>query len=96
VPLLASLLTFSAARLQGRRHPRRPVSIRRRQGRPQDRPRQAAHPQLPRHHRPPGHLDRNDLRYGQATIPALAEPTPDQRRAFDLIGAPIPLTLSIT
>jgi hypothetical protein len=41
-------------------------------------------------------LTRNDLRYGQATIPALAEPTPDQRRAFDLIGAPIPLTLSIT
>jgi hypothetical protein len=41
-------------------------------------------------------LTRNDLRYGQATIPALAEPTPDQRRAFDLIGAGIPLTLSIT
>jgi len=41
-------------------------------------------------------LTRNDLRYDQATIPALAEPTPDQRRAFDLIGAPIPLTLSIT
>jgi Transposase DDE domain len=41
-------------------------------------------------------LTRNDLRYGQATIPALAEPTSAQRRAFDLIGAPIPLTLSIT
>jgi Transposase DDE domain len=41
-------------------------------------------------------LTRNDLRYGQAIIPALAEPTPDQRRAFDLIGAPIPLTLTIT
>jgi hypothetical protein len=41
-------------------------------------------------------LTRNDLRYGQATIPALAEPTPGQRRAFDLIGASIPLTLSIT
>jgi Transposase DDE domain len=41
-------------------------------------------------------LTRNDLRYGQATIPALAEPTPDQRRAFDLIGAPIPLTLGTT
>src|SRR5512135_915818 len=39
-------------------------------------------------------LTRNDLRYGQAVIPALAEPTPDQRRAFDLIGAPIPLTLT--
>jgi DDE family transposase len=41
-------------------------------------------------------LTRNDLRYGQVTIPALAEPTPTQRRAFDLIGAPIPLTLSMT
>jgi hypothetical protein len=38
-------------------------------------------------------LTRSDLRYGQAVIPALAEPTPTQRRAFDLIGAPIPLTL---
>jgi hypothetical protein len=27
-----------------------------------------------------------------ATVPTLAEPTPDQRHAFDLIGAPIPLT----
>jgi hypothetical protein len=41
-------------------------------------------------------LTRNDLRYGQITLPALAEPTPTQRRAFDLIGAPIPLTLSTT
>jgi hypothetical protein len=41
-------------------------------------------------------LTRNDLRYGDLTIPALAEPTPDQRRAFDLIGAPILLTLTIT
>jgi hypothetical protein len=41
-------------------------------------------------------LTRNDLRYGQVTIPALAEPTPTQRRAFDLIGAAIPLTLSTT
>jgi hypothetical protein len=41
-------------------------------------------------------LTRNDLRYGQVTVPALAEPTPDQRRAFDLIGASIPLTLSAT
>ncbi len=38
-------------------------------------------------------LTRNDLRYGDVTIPALAEPTPTQRRAFDLIGAGIPLTL---
>jgi hypothetical protein len=41
-------------------------------------------------------VTRNDLRYGQAIIPALAEPTPDQRRAFHLIGAGIPLTLNIT
>jgi len=41
-------------------------------------------------------LTRNNLRYSQVTIPALAEPTPTQRRAFDLIGAPIPLTLSMT
>jgi Transposase DDE domain len=41
-------------------------------------------------------LTRNDLRYGDVTIPALAEPTPDQRQAFDLIGAPIPLTLNTT
>jgi hypothetical protein len=41
-------------------------------------------------------LTRNDLRYGQAVIPALAEPTPTQRRAFDLLGAPIPLTLHPT
>jgi Transposase DDE domain len=39
-------------------------------------------------------LTRNDLRYDQVIIPALAEPTATQRRAFDLIGAPIPLTLS--
>jgi hypothetical protein len=41
-------------------------------------------------------LTRNDLRYGQVTVPALAEPTRTQRRAFDLIGAGIPLTLTIT
>ena len=41
-------------------------------------------------------LTRNDLRYGDVTIPALAEPTPTQRRAFDLIGAGHPLTLTPT
>jgi hypothetical protein len=41
-------------------------------------------------------LTRSDLRYGDVTIPALAEPTTTQRRAFDLIGAPIPLTLNTT
>ena len=43
-------------------------------------------------------LTRNDLRYGTTdndpTIPTLAVPTPTQRRAFDLIGAPIPITLT--
>jgi hypothetical protein len=41
-------------------------------------------------------LTRNELRYGQAVVPVLAEPTPGQRRAFDLIGTPIPLTLNMT
>jgi hypothetical protein len=40
---------------------------------------------------------RNDIRYGAdestPTIPTLALPTPIQRRAFELIGATIPLTL---
>jgi hypothetical protein len=41
-------------------------------------------------------LTRNDLRYGPdgPTVPTLAEPTPTQRRAFDLIGTPIPLALT--
>jgi hypothetical protein len=41
-------------------------------------------------------LTRNDLRYGPdgPTVPTLAEPSPTQRRAFDLIDAPIPLTLT--
>jgi len=42
-------------------------------------------------------LTRADLRYGDdqgaPTVPTLSEPTPTQRRAFELIGAPIPLTL---
>ncbi|MGO9152381.1 hypothetical protein, partial [Mycobacterium sp.] len=39
-------------------------------------------------------LTRNDIHYHgtNATVPTLAEPTPDQRRAFDLIGTPTPLT----
>ena len=44
-----------------------------------------------------GCLARVDLRYGDQdtspTVPTLAEPTPTQRRAFELLGAPIPLTL---
>ena len=40
-------------------------------------------------------LTRNDIRYGDTTavIPTLSEPTPTQRRAFELLHAPIPLTL---
>jgi hypothetical protein len=42
-------------------------------------------------------LTRVDLQYGDhegaPTVPTLAQPTPTQRRAFDLIDAPIPLTL---
>jgi hypothetical protein len=40
-------------------------------------------------------LTRNQVRYAGAdvTIAMLAEPTPAQRQAFELIGAPIPLTL---
>ena len=41
-----------------------------------------------------GTLTRNQIRYHHTNteIPMLAEPTPDQRHAFDLIGTPIPLT----
>jgi Transposase DDE domain len=40
-------------------------------------------------------LTRNELRFAgtPAPVPVLAEPTSEQRQAFDLIGAPIPLTL---
>ncbi len=41
-------------------------------------------------------LTRNQVRFTgtQATVPMLAEPTPGQRDAFELIGVPIPLTLT--
>jgi hypothetical protein len=40
-------------------------------------------------------LTRNQVRFAGAstTVPMLTEPAPAQRHAFDLIGAPIPLTL---
>jgi len=40
-------------------------------------------------------LTRNQVRFAGAavTVPMLAEPTPTQRQAFDLLGATIPLTL---
>lgn len=41
-------------------------------------------------------LTRNDLRYGDngPTVPTLSAPTDTQRHAFDLLNAPIPLTLN--
>jgi hypothetical protein len=43
-----------------------------------------------------GTLTRNDLRYGDngPTVPTLSTPTDTQRRAFDLLNAAIPLTLT--
>lgn len=40
-------------------------------------------------------LPRNQLRYPgtETTVPILTDTTPIQRRAFDLINQPIPLTL---
>ena len=40
-------------------------------------------------------LTRNQVRFAgtRATVPVLAEPTNAQREAFELIGAPIPVTL---
>ncbi len=69
----------------------------------------AAHAKASRQHDQAGHpyrsfrsllghlatLTRNQVRFAgaTATVPMLAEPTSAQRDAFDLIGAPIPLTL---
>ena len=41
-------------------------------------------------------LTRNQVRFAgaPAEVPMLTEPTSEQRQAFDLIGAPIPLTLT--
>lgn len=43
-----------------------------------------------------GTLTRNDLRYGDngPIVPTLTAPTDTQRRAFDLLGAAVPLTLT--
>jgi hypothetical protein len=42
-------------------------------------------------------LTRNDIRYGPTdngpVVPTLALPTPTQRRAFELLDQPIPLTI---
>jgi hypothetical protein len=41
-------------------------------------------------------LTRDTIRIAGQPVSKLTTPTPDQRRAFDLIGAPIPLTLATT
>jgi hypothetical protein len=38
-------------------------------------------------------LTRNTITLGHATFDKITLPTPTQRRAFELIGTPIPLTL---
>jgi hypothetical protein len=40
-------------------------------------------------------LTRNTIALGGTTFEKITDPTPAQRRAFDLIGAPIPLTLTL-
>jgi hypothetical protein len=40
-------------------------------------------------------LTRSTIRLGDITFEKISEPTPAQRRAFDLIGAPIPQTLTL-
>ena len=40
-------------------------------------------------------LTRSTIRLGDVTFDKISDPTPAQRRAFDLIGVPIPLTLSL-
>ena len=79
------------------RQPRRPrtaLTPSRRQGLPQTRRRRQPATQLPRPARPPRHPHPQPVRYhGAGTdVPMLADPTPDQRRAFDLLDTPIPLT----
>jgi hypothetical protein len=39
-------------------------------------------------------LTRNTITLGQTSFDKIALPTPTQQRAFDLIGTPIPLTLT--
>ncbi len=40
-------------------------------------------------------LTRSTITLGGITFEKISDPTPAQRRAFDLIGAPIPLTLTL-
>ena len=41
-------------------------------------------------------LTRNDVRVTgtQTTVPILAEPTPTQRRVFELLNQPVPINLT--
>ncbi|MGH3624387.1 MAG: hypothetical protein ACRDQ5_21815, partial [Sciscionella sp.] len=41
-----------------------------------------------------GHLTRNTISFTGQHFDKLANPTPIQRRAFELLGAPIPLSLA--
>ena len=40
-------------------------------------------------------LTRNTITIGGASFEKISDPTPVQRRAFELIGTPIPLTLTL-
>jgi hypothetical protein len=42
-----------------------------------------------------GTLTRTTIRIGEITFDKISDPTPVQQRAFELIGAPIPLTLTL-
>ena len=91
-------MTFTDEHPPQRRQPRR---------RPRSAP-PHAHAKAARKHDPAGNplrsfrglldhlatLTRNQIRYHDTNteVPMLAEPTPDQRRAFDLLDTPIPLT----
>jgi hypothetical protein len=67
--------------------PRRPLHPGRDQRRPAHHHRQRTRARIPRPARAPDHPARNDIRYGDtaAVIPTLSEPTPTQRRAFELL-----------
>ena len=41
-----------------------------------------------------GTLTRNTITIGDRTFDKITTPTPTQHRAFDLLGAPIPLSLA--
>ena len=91
-------LTFTDEHPPQPRQPSRPRTTLRR------RPRQSLHPPRPPTAThcaasaacsitwPPSPATRSATTTTGTEVPMLAEPTPDQRRAFNLIGTPIPLT----